>query len=273
MQQVSHPRWLISVVLAGLASIGACGGESGQQSTAAGGSSGAGGAGVELEPRWECVGNVVWPLAPMNEIVANPSFREIRSGAVLEGLRVRGCLASDEFCTGPIAEGTTDAEGKVSLQLPAPGTGWAGYLEAVGPTIPDQLIPADKPIGYNFAPGYGVPDDGTLTTVLTLLGTQQLPGRGHLGIRARDCWDLPADGVAFEVVQADAESSLSYFAGALPDRDATMTDDEGLAVIVNVPAGLTKVHAKLAATGTLIGTVQVWVRDGSFTSFGFLPTP
>jgi hypothetical protein len=297
-------RLAILSVLAGCALIAACGddeeaddtssttGDPGTSSTggpggsssstgagAAGGSGAAGGAGGSgatgglPDGDWACVGNVDWPAPAAAMVTITANAQTLQGGDPLPNLSVTACAKADTACASPITTGTTDAQGNITLTLPAGAAGFDGFFEVTGASIPDALVFVNPPIAADMN-DLNVPliDNDTLG-LLDLTGIDLDPTRGHVAAIGLDCALVEGQGLSVSSSTADAESTQIYVVGGLPNVNATETDESGATGIFNIPPGASSLTAVIASTGDTTGTVEVQIRAGTISYATLPPTP
>lgn len=118
------------------------------------------------------------------------------------------------------------------------------------------------------------------TLALIVKATEEPTTHGIVLILTTDCNDQRAAGVQVEVDPQDTDSNTvaAYFKGNLPKLGQTETDAQGAFAMVNVPvqpngeAKAVTFSTRLAATGQLIGSAQVFVKAGWITYFHIGPT-
>ena len=98
---------------------------------------------------WACAGGVVWPeLAPG---LQTPTFTVVDSttGEAIAGATVAACDGADRPCAAPLAQGTTNAAGKVTFTLPTQGqlrVGFQGYFDVQSPGEEHELFFLTSPL-------------------------------------------------------------------------------------------------------------------------------
>src|SRR5688572_887939 len=121
--------------------------------------------------------------------------------------------------------------------------------------LPPELPEPGEPEFAGLIPAMA--DYAQLTAVT--LGRPLREDEGNVVIRAFDCsWDT-AVGVS---VSADLAGVSYYFQDGLPNPRATLTDADGLAGIMALPAGLVTVRAQLANGVEITDPRGVIVRAG-----------
>jgi hypothetical protein len=195
------------------------------------------------------------------------------NGAYLPGITVRACDLLDPGCTMPSATVVTDGDGRAIFALPQT---FGGFFRMDGmlsgePAIPVSLYPG--PLTMNEAtsslPGYELSEEGlqilTGSLVQTPLALGADAGAGHLLVNVYDCMDHQGAGVSFSYSNLGSGAQPFYFSGGLPSTTGTETDGYGLGGAINVPLGAQTITAKVASSGTVVGSTAVVIRPGEIT--------
>lgn len=194
----------------------------------------------------------------------------------LEGLTVRVCQMADRDCANPVTEGTSDANGEVTVQLPMGTTGFVGYGEITGGDILPTIGMANVPIVTERLEPVQIVlvKESELRMLVTVLGGTFDETRGHLSVYAWDCAQKLAPGASIQVDSPATDTGVFYFDDeGMPVKDATSTASFGLAGSYNVPVGDVTLSATVTATGAPMGKAATFTRAGWLTSVVFLPTP
>jgi hypothetical protein len=232
----------------------------------------------ERGKQWSCLGKVSWPAM-------SPGLTSIKLGVIvldgltskpLEGIAARACAKIDAACTSPLDTGTTDATGKARLTVPVTSqpAGFFGIIELSGPgLLPVLGFPEPTPVSDMDLPALPTLSITGFAAAAQSLGMVPDSTRGHAELLVRDCQFDVATGVTFDIDSADASSIKAYFSGGLPSKTAVATDSSGIGGIFDIPAGPATITAKLAATGQVIATAQIIVRQGALTVTTLMPMP
>jgi hypothetical protein len=224
---------------------------------------------------WYCVGHVSWPVPKVAVSTFRDAVKDYVSGMPMAGVLVKACRLNDISCTQPVATGTTDEAGLVSLAIPngmegSAGLGWNGYAEFTAPTIMTQD-------GYFGSPSSDA-DDSAYDYVVTpseaqlleeAAGVTQDPLRGIVVAVVRDCLRDIAAGVDVAVSTADS-LTVEYNSSFVR---TTTTNADGIVIAFNVPRGTAEVTATPRAIGQVSSRVPLEVRDGRITQLLMIPTP
>jgi hypothetical protein len=238
-------------------------------------------AGASTSPETACLGKVTWPSQSASEkVVVRARFARLLNEDPVVGSIARACSVVDPVCASPTAMATTDAQGKVELEVPRNYRGYieltqgAGGFSGMVPLMlwlippPDRSPDPDAPVEVNR-----VVSESELNFLLNQAGTSIDVDAGHIATRARNCVG-PAAGIALSIAPR-APSVVQYYYGGngAPTVQTTESDPSGRAGFLNVPPGSVVIEAKIAATGQRIGSYPVVVRRGTFTLFEPSPTP
>jgi hypothetical protein len=242
--------------------------------TASGGGGAGGGA---ADPKWGCLGKVVWDEEdPTVPVAHSATFRRLFGEAPIVDMKVTACTPLDAECQEPVASGTTDDTGRVDLAL---FKGFGGFMvpepPASFPEMSPSVVVVSPPLsGEN---SLGVPVHLTsideLGFAAEILEVVPNPELGHIFGLTMDCTQQPAGGISVKVDTVSAETVTYYLnASGLPSKTAGETSVTGNAGFVNVPPGYVTVTATSAEVGK-VGTLTVLVRAGFITFVPVGPSP
>lgn len=193
----------------------------------------------------------------------------------MDNVLVEVCAPDDLACSAALSQGTTDADGYVTLELPPGPGGTSAYLHATGAAIAPTLFYGPRRFDGVLPPsgGFFGLDSGTVSALRGLIGAPDDPTRGLVIVYGMSCGqDLPA-GLHFSSSAADASTVQVYDVAGLPSASATMTDGGGVSGhIGNHPAGMTTITFTDAATGAHHGSQDIIVRAGYVTYAWVLPS-
>lgn len=233
-----------------------------------------GGGGGDEEPEWCCLGAVEVASPATATIDLGVRAVAFVTGSNLDGLTVKACATTDTACASPVAQGITDAEGKLKLTVPTGDVGFDGFFDVTGGTIrPALVFPFPPPVQDQDDVAVQLVTNSIYPLLQTSVGFTPDPARGDLVVLATDCNANQAPGVKVAASTADAESISIYVVGMAPSVDATETDPSGIAGWFNLPAAPVDISATLAIDAAAIGTISVFVRPGSITYTTIPPTP
>jgi hypothetical protein len=229
---------------------------------------------------WACVGQVNWPSPEAPTTTLGFWIKDYVTDTRVAGALVRVCQPHDENCTQPLAMGTTDIVGQVSLTFQNGqatgaglnnGAGLNGFLRVTSPTI----VPFDYYWGFPFVEAQVPSIFGTVITPSELqdqwnaVGVTTDPARGTVSVYVTDCRLNAASGV--EVTLSPMDKLTQSFAST--GASTTMTGPDGILTFANVPAGALQITATPLALGKPSSQVNIIVQAGYLTLATMYPTP
>jgi hypothetical protein len=212
--------------------------------------------------KWSCVGHVTMPPALSPSITLHLRLFDSAAGKAVPGVTARLCTINDPPCDNPIGDGgVSDPDGEAVLVFPAQSE--VIYVDlAGGGIIPEAFFPSailTEPQAYLGSTVYAVtPKEAQY--IATELGIAFQPGTGSVAVQGFDCTLSAAVGVQFSIAPAGA-SHIFYFNGGVSPDDAGLTS-QGLAAVLNAPAGQLSVTMTPVAPSGPSTTVNFFVRDG-----------
>ncbi len=223
---------------------------------------------------WACAGHVSWPPPKASTSTIELVLTDYVTNLPVAGATARVCSPTDvPNCSEPLQQGTSDANGLVSLTFPnaaAINMGLNGFVRITSPDIVTQDIYWGFPL---------VESSLFLTQqVVTPAEDQQLldsvhvtpeSARGQLDLYASDCLYQAAPGV--QVVLTPSDMLTQGFSSG--GSQTTVTDQKGLLFFVNAPAGETQITATPPALGKPSSQISVNVQPGNITFVFLFPTP
>jgi hypothetical protein len=229
------------------------------------------------EERWSCVSDPT----PLPEPIADRATIRIQYWDILanqiplSGLDMRACESrgfSDPYCTeGELARARTDESGVATFEVPLAGREpLDAFLDVSGEGYYPELRYHSTPIVHDVS----VAQAGITQVAYALVGRQleaeELPGHGFLTITALDCTLGPAPGVTIELSPKASETRRFYSRGKLNlDEGLEVTQDDGIALFTNVPAGLVRVRASVG--DRVMNELEIPIRDRSRTALFLEP--
>jgi len=237
---------------------------------------------------WACLdAPFVWPKPQvLGTITFALTVVDLQTERPFANATVKACAKLDTMCLSPIKESTTDAEGLVSLTVPAGSVGFDGYVEITGgnngtsPIYSAMWYPVPPIIsdGWRGRLQFISAEDLPLFAIFT--GVDIDPTRGHFAANATDCNFSAAGDVSFvadaqENNPEDKTIKRFYFVGGVPSISATRTDPTtSIAGFVNLPARAALITAtSIQAGNKQVGQLQFNIRAGWFTTSTFPPVP
>jgi hypothetical protein len=157
--------------------------------------------------------------------------------------KVWACNPADLDCTNPVYGPLDIVQGEPQDFLVPPG--FQGYFYATNPDTVDALIFMGRPvvqdtIGWNVT----VPTPGLVQGFGIVTGSMVDPEKGLIISVARDCDQLPLEGVKFT---NSKEGLQFYFVNSTPDTSLTETGPQGAVGFANVPISTTTLKATTAS--------------------------
>lgn len=228
------------------------------------------------DPKWGCVGSVVWPAPPPMaspiKVTAKLALSNLVSGEIVKGASARVCGKLDPKCESPTQTNVlSDDEGVLTLQL---NKFFDGYLEIKYSNMVDTMYFFNPPIDADRdVPFVPLVPFTALETFGSQLKMMPLPDRGTVIGLTYDCQANSAEGIQLSTDEGDEFTTAFYMASGFPSLEATQTDKSGQGGIANVPLGARLISGRRADTGELIGTVSVQTRAIWITYTSMLPTP
>jgi hypothetical protein len=228
------------------------------------------------DPKWGCIGSVVWPSPPPvpspDKVTVKMSLSNLLTEMVVAGAAARVCGKLDPTCDLPIqSDILSDDNGVLNIEL---SKFFDGYLEIKYANMVSTMYFFNPPVDADrvipFIPL--VPFDA-LARFGDQLKMQPLADRGTVIGLSYDCQGNGADGVQLFSDQADEFTAPFYMASGFPSLEATQTDKSGQGGIANVPLGPRLISGRRADTGELFGTVSIQTRAIWITYTSMLPTP
>jgi hypothetical protein len=193
--------------------------------------------------------------------------REGTSSNPAAGVMV-GAYKNSDAATS-LATATTDAAGMYSMMIPTGGTALDGYLKATLTGFLDTYLYPPKPLAADFdSASLNLVNQSTLDLLSgTLCGTLQEGSKGLIAVLVVDAADMPVAGAT--ITGSPAPAKYCYNSGGFPNKNATMTDTDGIAYMINLPAGEVTVSA--AKTGVTFLSHKVNARAGTLTTTPIQP--
>lgn len=216
-----------------------------------------------------------WPSPKAATNTIQLTVKDFTTGLKIPNVNVAVCSPIDLDCSQSYAQGETNENGQATLQFPrvlnfTQQLGLDGYLQLTSPTLAASRYYWGFPLVEAQVALY--------TEAFTLDELQQFflaahvtqnPMRGSLATVVEDCLQNPAPGVQVTLSNRDMLTQELGFTGS-PE---TETDQFGIAIFTNVPAGPLVLTATPLATGKVSSTVSVNVVAGGQIVAVMWPTP
>ncbi|MDB4987444.1 MAG: hypothetical protein JWN04_2622 [Myxococcaceae bacterium] len=212
---------------------------------------------------WTCLDTPPAPTMLPGPFQVTLQAKHMVSQTGLSGVAARACRTLDVGCSAPQGTGTTDADGKVTMSLPA---AFRGYVALDRSDLMPTMYFFNPPIDHDQDIGevqMGEPFIGTGLSQQT--GAVQKADRGIVLISAYNCQQHGSAGISFSSANADADTTRFYSAGSLPSITASATDVDGFGGFINAPAGGMTIDAVRTSDQRSIGAVSILVKAGGLT--------
>lgn len=161
----------------------------------------------------------------------------------IAGAKIRACGADKcNVCdtAEPVASGTTDADGRVALDIAAGIAGFAGCFDFQADGYAHMTVSLGRPLTRDGeTPMFMVAKD-TLPLLGLVAGTTLREDRAQAIVFAVDCFINFAEGVSMTLPGLDRTDSsvrTGYFINNAFDLKATATGRLGVGIFLNIPAG------------------------------------
>jgi hypothetical protein len=201
------------------------------------------------------------PGAQSGTYTVNLFLRDTVSQEPKGGVKARACKRLDPECISTTGDVTTNADGRVSISLPA---GFEGYLQFEGTEIATTLYFFDPPLSSDISELLvSVNSPMTAAGLVQLTGATPNPDLGVVLVTTFDCEGAAASGVTVAPGAVGDAAKLFYVRNGLPDTTKTVTDETGYAGIVNAMPGTASFTSTI--DDLTIGSVTVQVKKGAQT--------
>ncbi len=235
------------------------------------------GAECEVGRQASCAGSVAWPhVAPgTTSVHVVLGVSGAGSPKPIEGADVRACGKVDVDCASPLAPpATTGANGEAAFDLPVTDVigGFNGFFRITAPSYMPTLAFYNPPASSSMTlPTIPILRDLEFVGATGALGVTADPQRGHLIAILQDCELSYATGATVTISSADGASTVGYFQGGFPTKEAKATDGGGIAGGFNLPVGSVTVTAVLG--GKTLGAAQAFIQKQTITQVAVVPSP
>ncbi len=189
-----------------------------------------------------CVGTVVWVEPSVVTRTIAHTFLYFQSRDPVAGLLVKVCAKSDADCETPLAEGTTEEAGTVTLEMPTAPGGFAAFLDVSGEGYMGTdfwFVRTDPEAGLGEGTlSWQALSVQTVNLLTGFVGATLDPECGSVAFLAVDCAGTRAlAGLSVGADNADEASVTLYMTGAIPSVDVTATQGSGVGAVLNLPPG------------------------------------
>ncbi|MBA3541894.1 MAG: hypothetical protein H0T79_19925 [Deltaproteobacteria bacterium] len=144
----------------------------------------------------------------------------------------------------PVAMTMSGADGSYSIVITTNGVALDGYLLAKKAGLKDTYLYPPAPIAADIpnAPVLML-SPGTFDAAGTVAQAPQDPGMGFIAMMVIDAANMPVGGAT---ISSTPTGTIRYNADGLPNKDATVTEADGIAYVFNVAPGTVTVNAAKA---------------------------
>jgi hypothetical protein len=242
---------------------------------------------MKTKCRTDCRDGADWSCVDVSKYTGGPApgevdFRFIAENVAkpsekMKGVTFRPCLDAD--CALPAGKSCTSDENgycAATIEISSAGNVFPGLIEGTGEGIYPTLYsfhpqltgvwpgtPAYTPENMLVIPKALVEIGGPIADVTVI------EGRGHIIVAFFDCLWSPAEKLKLSVARGDDKTVYRYVVEGLPSRDATMTDQSGVAYAFNVPASKEKTTITAKLGDRVVAETAMFVRANA-VSFGLV---
>jgi hypothetical protein len=198
---------------------------------------------------------------PMITVSGTATKREGTSTNPGAGVKIEAFRKGE---SAAVAMTTTDAQGNYSLTLTTNGVALDGYLKGTLTGFVDTYLYPPKPLAENFdMASMNMINQSTIDLLSdTLCGSKQDAAKGAVAVIVADANRTAVAGAM--VSSTPAAAKYCYNQGGFPNRNAVMTDADGIAYMLNVAPGNVSVSA--TKSGTTFASHSVEARAGVLTT-------
>ncbi|MEM9873576.1 MAG: hypothetical protein AAF928_01705 [Myxococcota bacterium] len=218
-----------------------------------------------------CLGSVTWPAATPGVLQLDLSvFEWFADGIPIAGASVKACPRFDLDCVNPLADGVTNGDGELVLEVTVGPEGFDGYfdIDAGYSTLAHLAEPITENGSFRLG-GAAAPWLARAQAVETSLD----PSRGHVFMSLASCGGAFGSGATMSVAAADASSTTQYWGPGGLRSELTSTDWRGYGLVFDVVPGMTTMSVRIGDGGPQLGTTDIPVRAGAVTTVFMEPTP
>jgi hypothetical protein len=213
-----------------------------------------------------CLRSFNWTETPKTSVPVTFQFANaLESTQFAGGLMVKACRGDDVNCVSTGAAQTTDATGKVMLDLPTPLRSFTGYLDLSGGDWYPTLLQLGYPLARPATVYIPIVDRHSIELNIIASGVEPDPTRGQVQMRMFGCAGVGLRGVSFTASANFVDGDTrTWYATPYADFEGTATGDLGSGGIINVKPGFVDITAKLA-DDTVVARTRVPVRASYLT--------
>ena len=165
-----------------------------------------------------------------------------------------------------VAMATSDANGMYTMTITTGGTAIDGYLKATLAGFVDTYLYPPAPLTADFdSASLNMVDQNTIDVLSgTFCGSQQEATNAVVAVLVVDANNAPIGGASVSSSPEAVKNCYNAGGGGVPDKTATVTDTDGIAYLVNLPAGQVTVSA--SKSGLSFSSHEVNARAGVLTT-------
>jgi hypothetical protein len=205
------------------------------------------------------------PNVPANITVTGTASERSLSGTnPVAGIVV--AAYSNDAPTTVVAMTTTDASGNYTLTVPTMGKPVDGFFKATKSGYVDTYLYAPAPIIADFSgASLNMLSPGNFSLLSgTLCNANQDAAKGTIAVEVVQAVATSPTTIGGAMVTASpAATKYCYDQGGVPNKSATMTDTDGVAVMFNVTGAVT---VSASMTGATFKSHTVNATAGAFTT-------
>lgn len=209
------------------------------------------------------MGNIDAPtVPPMIMITGTATKRELLTTSPAAGATI-GAYKTGSDAT-PVVTATTDAMGNYTLVVPTNGQPLDGYLKSTLAGFVDTYLYPPRVLTADFAgASMNILNQNTIDALNSFCQMSQDGTKGRVGLLVADAALMPVASAMVSSMPASGKYCYNGGSGT-PSSGATMTAADGLAYLINAPAGEVTVSA--TATGMTFTAHKITVRTGVLTT-------
>jgi len=192
------------------------------------------------------------------------------------GLEIRQCNSLfDRECENPVTTGTTDAEGKLTIETPQ---GFRGHFFApaqlgFAAQILHVFPPPDNERIWSLDNPMFMANLSEIAGAAAIVGVSIVPDTGVFFFTTRDCSGAILPDVVVTVSPSIEETQTAYLSSSnLPDTTLEATGISGLGAIVNIPEGNATIKGAHKEHGVIFEQTVI-VSKGTISAGTILPAP
>jgi hypothetical protein len=197
----------------------------------------------------------------MITITGTATSRGLGGSTPVVGATVAAYQSSNE--TTPVTMTTTDASGNYTLTITTNGQPLDGFVKATMTNFTDTYLYPPAPLTADYSgASINMLTSTTFGLLYTLAQVSQTPGQGTIALEIESA---PATYVAGATISTTPAGTYRYNGtNGTPDKTQTMTMADGIAYVMDVPAG--QVMLTAAKSGATFKSHSVNAHADAFTT-------